>query len=169
MIEEKGSDAVRYWAGNSSLGMDTAYSDEMIGVGQKLVLKLFNAGKFAEMHFANCSNYDFKNITNTIDSCLLNRIKNVVEQYNKHFNNFDYNKALEVVENFFWTDFCDNYLEISKVRCYGANGTKYQSIELKQEEIEKINQDQLSAINTIYFVFNYDLKLFAPFIPCVCE
>lgn len=169
LIEEKGSDAVRYWAGNSSLGMDTAYSDEMIGVGQKLVLKLFNAGKFAEMHFANCSNYDFKNITNTVDLCLLNRIKNVVEQYNKHFNNFDYNKALEVVENFFWTDFCDNYLEISKVRCYGANGTKYQGIELKQEEIEKINQDQLSAINTIYFVFNYVLKLFAPFIPCVCE
>ena len=169
LIEEKGSDAVRYWAGNSSLGMDTTYSDEMIGVGQKLVLKLFNAGKFAEMHFANCSNYDFKNITNTIDLCLLNRIKNVVEQYNKHFNNFDYNKALEVVENFFWTDFCDNYLEISKVRCYGANGTKYQGIELKQDEVEKINQDQLSAINTIYFVFNYVLKLFAPFIPCVCE
>ena len=169
LIEEKGSDAVRYWAANSSLGMDTAYSDEMIGIGQKLVLKLFNAAKFAEMHFKNCSNFSQNNIKEKIDLCLMYKIKQVLNQYNKHFENYDYNKALEVVENFFWNDFCDNYLEIVKVRCYGINGIKYKDLTLTEEEKNKINSGQISAINTIYYVFNYLLKMFAPFVPCVCE
>ena len=169
LIEEKGSDAVRYWAANSSLGMDTAYSDEMIGIGQKLVLKLFNAAKFAEMHFKNCSNFSQNNIREKIDLCLMYKIKQVLNQYNKHFENYDYNKALEVIENFFWNDFCDNYLEIVKVRCYGIDGIKYKDLTLTEEEKNKINSGQISAINTIYYVFNYLLKMFAPFVPCVCE
>ena len=169
LIEEKGSDAVRYWAANSSLGMDTAYSDEMIGVGQKLVLKLFNAAKFAEMHFKNCDTFAENNIKEKVDFCLIYKIKQVLEQYNKHFENYDYNKALEVIENFFWNDFCDNYLEIVKVRCYGINGIKYKDLTLTEEEKNKINLGQISAINTIYYVFNYLLKMFAPFVPCVCE
>ena len=169
LIEEKGSDAVRYWAANSSLGMDTAYSDEMIGVGQKLVLKLFNAAKFAEMHFKNCDTFAENNIKEKVDFCLIYKIKQVLEQYNKHFENYDYNKALEVIENFFWNDFCDNYLEIVKVRCYGVNGIKYRDLVLTEDEKNKINLGQISAINTIYYVFNYLLKMFAPFVPCICE
>ena len=108
-------------------------------------------------------------IDEKIDLCLMYKIKQVLNQYNKHFENYDYNKALEVVENFFWNDFCDNYLEIVKVRCYGINGIKYKDSTLTEEEKNKINLGQISAINTIYYVFNYLLKMFAPFVPCVCE
>ena len=50
LIQSKGSDAVRYWAGNATLGLDTAYSEELIAVGQKLITKLFNSAKFVEMN-----------------------------------------------------------------------------------------------------------------------
>lgn len=177
LIEEKGSDAVRYWAGNSTLGMDSAYSDEMIGVGQKLVTKLFNASKFAEMHFKNMTencislqnDIEDKKIFESIDLCLLAKLKLIIQNYNNHFDNYEYNKALEVIENFFWNDFCDNYLEIVKVRCYGVAGTKYQDVELTDIEKENITKSQQSAIRTIYYVLNNLLKLFAPFLPCVCE
>ncbi|HLD77311.1 MAG TPA: valine--tRNA ligase, partial [Rickettsiales bacterium] len=51
LIEEKGSDVVRYWASTSHLGADTAYSDDVFKIGQKLLTKLYNAAKFASMNF----------------------------------------------------------------------------------------------------------------------
>src|SRR5690606_37404392 len=47
LIEEKGTDAVRYWASSSRLGADTAFSEDLLKIGNKLVTKLWNASKFA--------------------------------------------------------------------------------------------------------------------------
>ena len=50
--------------------------------------------------------------------------------------NFEYATAMEIIERFFWRDFCDNYLEISKARCYNEAGDD--------------NEGQKSAILTLY-------------------
>ena len=177
LIQSKGSDAVRYWAGGATLGLDTAYSEDNIAVGQKLVTKLFNSAKFAEMNFENLTGKvstakeDIENglIFEPIDKWLISRIKVTVEKATKAFENYEYNRALEAAENFFWNDLCDNYLEIVKVRCYGASGFKYKDLELSKEETERINKGQQSAIRTIYYVFNAILKLFAPFVPSIAD
>lgn len=176
-INEFGADAVRYWALSSQLGVDTNYSTDMIKIGQKLITKLFNSAKFAEMMFDNLtgnitsSKEDISNnlIFETIDKWLISRAYSTIEQATKSLENYEYGKALETIDNFFWNDFCDNYLEIVKVRCYGANGLKYQGIELSKEEKEKIDKRQQSAIRTIYYVFNAILKLYAPFVPAICD
>ena len=177
LIQSKGSDAVRYWAGNSSLGLDTAYSEELISVGQKLITKLFNSAKFAEMNLENLkggistAKNDIENelIFESMDKWLISKTKLTIEKATKFFECYEYNKALEAIENLFWNDFCDNYLEIAKVRCYGAKAFKYQDKNLSQEEIEKIEKGQQSAIRTIYYVFNAILKMFAPFVPAICD
>ncbi len=46
MLEDYGSDAVRYWSANARLGTDTAFDLNVLKVGKRLVTKLFNAGKF---------------------------------------------------------------------------------------------------------------------------
>lgn len=176
-INEFGADAVRYWALSSQLGTDTNYSTDMIKMGQKLVTKLFNSAKFAEMMFDNLNSnttsakQDISSglIFETIDKWLISRIYSTITQATKSLENYEYGKALEVIDSFFWNDFCDNYLEIVKVRCYGANGTKYQGIELSKEQKEKIDREQQSAIRTIYYVFNAILKLYAPFAPAICD
>ena len=177
LIQSKGSDAVRYWAGNATLGLDTAYSDDLISVGQKLITKLFNSAKFAEMNFENLTDKiataksDVENglIFETIDKWLISKAKITLEKATKFFENYEFNKALEIIENLFWNDFCDNYLEIVKIRCYGAKAFKYQDVILSKEQLEAINESQQSAIRTIYYVFNIILKLFAPFVPAICE
>ena len=177
LIQSKGSDAVRYWAGNATLGLDTAYSEDLISVGQKLITKLFNSAKFAEMNFENLTDKiataksDVENglIFETIDKWLISKAKITVEKATKFFENYEFNKALEIIENLFWNDFCDNYLEIVKIRCYGAKAFKYQDVILSKEQLEVINESQQSAIRTIYYVFNIILKLFTPFIPAICE
>ncbi len=177
VIDEFGADAVRYWALNSQLGTDTNYSVDMIKIGQKLITKLYNSAKFVEMNFKNLTGKiftardDIENnlIFESMDKWLISKMKSTIEKTTQSFKKYDYSKALETAEKFFWDDFCDNYLEIVKVRCYGASGFKYENLELTEEEIEKINKSQQSAIRTIYYVFNAMLKLFSPFMPSITE
>ncbi|MDR3289942.1 MAG: valine--tRNA ligase [Rickettsiales bacterium] len=181
LITTKGSDALRYWAGNATLGLDTAYSEDQILIGQKLITKIFNSAKFVEMCFENLRSKNTflltqkmiaksdNEITETIDKWLIYRMHETIKKATTHFENYEFNRALEVAETFFWSDFCDNYLEIAKVRCYGADGFKYKEQQLAPEQIAKINKEQQSALHAIYYVFNALLKLFAPFIPVICD
>jgi valyl-tRNA synthetase len=177
IIKEYGSDAVRYWAINSNLGVDTNFSTEVIKLGQKLITKLFNAAKFSEIHFKTLTNKTTsladdllnKNIFKSVDLWLISKMKILIDDYNKYVDGFDYKKALEITERFFWDCFCDNYLEIVKIRCYGIFGTKYHNIQLSDREIMEIEKKQNSAVKTIFHVLQTLLKLFSPFIPVVTE
>ncbi len=167
LIEEKGSDIVRYWASTSHLGADTAYSEDVFKIGQKLITKLFNAAKFASMNFeqlqANAK------VTEASDLWILARLQQVVERATKEFESFEYARAREAIEEFFWRDFCDNYLEICKVRSYGIAAEKVAGLELSDQQKAEISAKQQSAILTLRICLNTLLKLFAPFIPHICD
>ena len=85
------------------------------------------------------------------------------------FKIFEYAKAREIIEEFFWHYFCDNYLEICKVRSYGLSAQILENVELNADQKNLIIQKQLSAIASLYLCLKNILKLFAPFIPHICE
>ena len=167
LIEEKGSDIVRYWASTLHLGADTAYSEEVFKIGQKLITKFFNAAKFASMNFALLQ--DDAKVNEASDLWILARLQQVVERATKEFESFEYARAREAIEEFFWRDFCDNYLEICKVRSYGIAAEKVAGIELNDQQKAEISSKQQSAILTLRICLNTLLKLFAPFIPHICD
>jgi valyl-tRNA synthetase len=200
LIEEKGSDIVRYWASTSHLGADTAYSEEVFKIGQKLITKLFNAAKFASMNFellgnervdglANSAQHDSRvttetpdiagrtlqvlpnvhAITQASDQWILSKLHNTIKRATQEFEKFEYARAREAIEEFFWKDFCDNYLEICKVRSYGLSAEKLAGLEFTDSQKAEIIAKQQSAILTLKICLNTLLKLFAPFIPHVCE
>jgi valyl-tRNA synthetase len=105
----------------------------------------------------------------SINGSVLDSDSVVLEIYQQEFLQFEYAKALEVVEELFWKYLCDNYLEICKVRCYGLLAEKYADQTLTKEQQENILAGQKSAVSTLYLVFNAILKLFAPFLPHICE
>jgi valyl-tRNA synthetase len=166
LIATKGADALRYWTGGMTLGLDTAYSEDQINMGQKLITKIYNSAKFCEMCFENFKDSE---ITEAIDKWIINKVDKTAGEATKFFKEYNFSRALEVTERFFWDDFCDNYLEIVKVRCYGATGFKYKEQQLTTEQIENINKKQQSAICAIHYTFNIILKLFAPFLPAICD
>ncbi len=167
LIEEKGSDIVRYWASTLHLGADTTYSEEVFKIGQKLITKFFNAAKFASMNFALLQ--DDAKVNEASDLWILARLQQVVERATKEFESFEYARAREAIEEFFWRDFCDNYLEICKVRSYGIAAEKVAGIELNDQQKAEISSKQQSAILTLRICLNTLLKLFAPFIPHICD
>ncbi len=175
LIEEKGSDIVRYWASTSHLGADTSYSEDVFKIGQKLVTKLLNAAKFASMHFRILERDKFlgistsKNITEAADLWVLSKLQATTKQATESFNKFEYARAREAIEEFFWKDFCDNYLEICKVRSYGLDAEKLVGVNLTPTQKHEIKDKQKSAIITLNICLNTVLKLFAPFIPNITD
>lgn len=162
LIEGKGADVVRYWASTSKLGADTAFSEDVLKIGKKLVNKLWNATKFAAIHLDKLQGtpksareeMESGVISEVLDQWILTRLHRAIAKATAEFENYEYSDARAAAEDFFWNDFCDNYLELVKARIYGN---------------EFDAKAQMSAVHTMYHCLNGLLRLFAPFVPHVTE
>ena len=114
LFDKYGSDAVRYWAASARPGVDTAFSEDQMAVGRKLANKLLNVTKFVLSFGGDAS----ETVTVPLDNAMLSRLAAVVNEASSAFNDFDYARALERTESFFWW-FCDDYVELVKTRAYG--------------------------------------------------
>ena len=149
LLEEYGSDAVRYWAAMGRPGTDTAFDTGQMKIGRRLAIKILNASKFSLSLNATLNKSD---VSQDVDHALLNNLAQVVETATSAFEKYEYTRALEVAESFFWS-FTDDYVELVKERTYGNQG----------EEAAK------SARAALGITTHTLLKLFAPFIPFVTE
>ena len=149
LLEEYGSDAVRYWAAMGRPGTDTAFDTGQMKIGKRLAIKLLNASKFSLSLNATLNSAD---VTQAVDHALLNKLAQVVETATTSFEKYDYTRALEVAETFFWA-FTDDYVELVKERTYGNQGEAAAN----------------SARAALGITTHTLLKLFAPFIPFVTE
>ncbi len=146
LLEQHGTDAVRYWAANGRLGTDTAFDEGQMKVGRRLAVKLLNASKFA-LAFPEAAPGP---VTEPIDRALLARLADVVDEATTAFEAYDYTRALERTETFFWS-FCDDYIELVKGRAYSEG-----------PEAE-------SALRALRLSLDVLLRLFAPVLPFVTE
>ncbi|HKU32155.1 MAG TPA: valine--tRNA ligase [Arthrobacter sp.] len=155
VLNEYGSDAVRYWAASAKLGADTAYEIAQMKIGRRLAIKLLNASKFV-LNLGATENSvvgtDLSVLTNPLDRALLAQLADVVSQSTKAFDNYDYARALQITESFFW-QFTDDYVELIKDRAYGAAG----------------ETEQASVLAALATTLDALLRLFAPFLPFATE
>jgi len=127
MLEEHGSDAVRYWAASSRLGTDAAFDPQnpkQMKIGRRLAIKVLNAAKFVYTFPAPPSGAV---ITAPLDLDMLAELDEVVRIATAAYEDYDHARALEVTEQFFWT-FCDDYLELVKERAYAGDGSATRSL-----------------------------------------
>jgi valyl-tRNA synthetase len=150
LLEQYGTDAVRYWAANGRPGVDTAL-DEGPDEGRPQAGQ--QAAQRVEVRARLRRAARRRAPTEAIDLAMLARLQlGVVAEATKAFEAFDYARALEVIEQFFWW-FCDDYVELVKGRAYamhGADGAASALAALRE------------ALHTIH-------RLFAPFIPYVTD
>jgi valyl-tRNA synthetase len=155
VLNEYGSDAVRYWAASAKLGADTAYEIAQMKIGRRLAIKLLNASKFV-LNLGATENSvvstDLSVLSNPLDRALLAQLSDVVAQSTKAFDNYDYARALQITESFFW-QFTDDYVELIKDRAYGAAG----------------EAEQASVLAALATTLDSLLRLFAPFLPFATE
>ena len=99
-----GSDAVRYWAANGRPGTDTAFDDGQMKVGRRLAIKILNASRFA-LGFGGDAPLEvdpsLPSPTRWTGPCSLG-LARLVDEATAAFDNFDYARALERTEGWFW-------------------------------------------------------------------
>jgi valyl-tRNA synthetase len=144
LLDEYGSDGVRYWAASARLGTDTAFDDKVFKVGKRLTTKLFNAGKFVLQQEG-----DVAPIADELDRAFVARLRVLVERVTGLYREFEFAHALQETESFFWRDFTDTYLELVKIRARDAAGG--------------------SAIAALRLGLDVLLRLFAPVLPYITE
>jgi valyl-tRNA synthetase len=147
LLEEHGSDGVRYWAASGRPGTDTAFEPGQMKVGRRLAIKILNAARFALLQAEPRGP-----ITEPLDRGMLSALAELVQDATQQLEAYDYARVLERTETFFWA-FCDDYLELVKSRRYGDFGP---------EAAASANSAMLVALDTM-------LRLFAPYLPFVTE
>ena len=142
-LDEYGSDSVRYWSASARLGSDAATDPNVFKEGKRLITKIRNAARLV-LGFEGASGEP----THPLDTALIARLGALVQDVTARWDDWDHAGALSATETWFWSDFCDNYLELVKSRAY--------------------NQDP-SALGTLRTALDVVLRLFAPFVPFVTE
>jgi valyl-tRNA synthetase len=155
LLETYSADAVRYWTARARAGVDTVYDETIFKVGQRLVTKLFNAGRFVLGRLAVVDDNLLAPtaITAELDRGFVARLRDVLSEATEAYEQFDWARALEAVESFFWAEFCDDYVELVKARTY----------------LTTLDAGRLSALATLRLGLSILLRLFAPVVPTITE
>ncbi|MGH2721071.1 MAG: valine--tRNA ligase [Actinomycetota bacterium] len=152
MLREHGSDGVRYWAVSARPGVDTAFDPGQMKIGRRLAIKILNASKFVIGRLSSAGDGAAAAPKAPLDRALVAGLADLVADATGAFDGYDYTRALDRTEAFFWS-FCDDYLELVKSRAYGALG----------------EEGSASAEATLRVALTTLLGLFAPFLPFVTE
>jgi valyl-tRNA synthetase len=147
LLQEHGSDGVRYWAARGGPGVDTAFDPGQMKIGRKLAMKVLNVSKFVLAGEAGDGA-----VSEALDRGMLQNLATVVAEATAELEQYEYAKALAKIEAFFW-DFCDNYVEAAKSRKYGDFGPEAAA----------------SAATAMRLALSVLLRLLAPYLAFACE
>ena len=147
VIEEYGCDALRFFLASSSApGQDLRYDEDKVKGMWNFINKLWNASRFVLLNVENFNMNDFTldNLKKE-DKYILNKMNNTIKLVTKHMEKYEFNIVGSTLYDFIWTDFCDNYIEMSK-----------------------FNQNNTTKSVLLTILMNI-LKMLHPFMPYVTE
>ena len=148
VIDKYGCDSLRYFLATSSApGLDMRYDEEKVKATWNFINKLWNASRYCIMNMEglNSSNYSLNNLKKE-DKWILTKLEKTIKEVRKFLDKYELNNAGNLLYTFFWNDFCDSYIELSK-----------------------FSSDSITTKSVLYYVIDCILKLLHPFIPFVTE
>jgi len=157
LVVKHSADAIRYAMCGASLGRDVFYNESEVNKGKRLVTKIYNAGKFV---LANLKDYGGVEVVEekdleAVDLWILNRSYSVASKMAIELNKYEFGRARQLFEDFFWKEFCDNYLEIVKPK-----------LQINDPELSK---KQNSAKYALYHTYLNVLKMASIYVPHIAE
>ena len=156
VIDKYGADALRWFLLNGTApGQDTRFSYTKMDSAWNFVNKIWNASRFVIMNLPEDAKPAQKPDTDKFDladAWIFDRLNHTVKEVNRLFDEFQFGEAGREMYNFIWNDFCDWYIEISKVALYGDD-----------QELKSRKQANLT------YILDQILRLIHPIMPFVTE
>jgi valyl-tRNA synthetase len=159
LIDAYGADGLRFGiVSMAPQGQDIRFQVDRIEGGKNFCNKLWNACRFRQMSGSTDETGSLKAILARIDPrkfddddhAILERLLATTREVDRCFREFEFSAATQALYGFFWNDFCDWYVEVSKSKLL--------------EEATKAN---CLAIQDL--VLRQTLQLLHPFIPFITE
>lgn len=155
VISEYGADSLRYFlATASSPGQDLRYSNDKVESVWNFANKIWNASRFALMNMEGMTydQIDLSGKKSVADSWILTRLNETIEQVTELAERYEFGEVGRSLYNFIWDDFCDWYIEMSKLPLYGED-----------ERAKKMTRSVLA------YVLDNTMRLLHPFMPFITE
>jgi valyl-tRNA synthetase len=160
LIAKYGADALRFGAMRSApLGQDVLFDEKDVELGRNFCNKLWNACRFRQMQGGEVQAEIQPRLLTTDDKWILLKLDQAIREITAAFEAYRFNEATQTLYRFFWSEYCDWYVEASK------------AVLSTQHATPSTDQDACRAntLAVIDFILSHTLRLFHPFLPFITE
>src|SRR5437764_4271538 len=153
LIEKYGADALRFGTMRSApLGQDVLFDEKDVELGRNFCNKLWNACRYRQIQGGEVQGEIDPNKLFSDDKWILLCLNTAIKEMNTAFAEYKFSDATATLYRFFYSEFCDWYLESTKAVLQGNDSAK-----------------KANTVAVIDFVLSHTLRLFHPFLPFITE
>jgi len=154
IVEEFGADSLKFTlCFLAAQGQDVLVDKESFKFGSKFANKIWNASRYLLMNLEGKTIIPFEDIELTdVDRWIFHCLNEAVKRVRDAVPQYRFNEAAQAVYEFFWNDFCDWYIESSKLSLYSDD-----------------QKEQDRAISLLVYVLEESLRLLHPFLSFITE
>jgi valyl-tRNA synthetase len=166
LIAKYGADALRFGVMRSApLGADVIYDEKNVELGRNFCTKLWNAARFRQMQGGATEGEIIPQLLTADDKWILLRLDNAVKEVSEALDEYQFSDATQSLYRFFWSEFCDWYLEASKA-ALATVGNADVNGGAREFANPPLAANTLAVLD---FVLSHTLRLFHPFLPFITE
>ncbi|MSU44116.1 MAG: hypothetical protein EXS22_08785 [Pedosphaera sp.] len=153
LIARYGADALRFGTMRSApLGQDVLFDEKDVELGRNFCNKLWNACRFRQMQGGETEGEIAPALLTSDDKWILLRLDQAIREVTDALASYNFAVAVQTLHRFFWSEYCDWYVEASKAAFFGDDAA--------------LKANTLAVID---FVLGHTLRLFHPFLPFITE
>jgi len=176
LIAKYGADALRFGTMRSApLGQDVLFDEKDVELGRNFCNKLWNACRFRQMQGGEAQNEIDPSLLTNDDKWILLKLSQAIKEITGALADYKFNEAAQTLYRFFWSEYCDWYVEASKAVFFsssrresaqtsGAGGESQSGLTSAATDPRAAN-----TLAVIDFVLSHTLRLFHPFLPFITE
>ena len=153
LISKYGADALRFGTMRSApLGQDVLFDEKDVELGRNFCNKLWNACRFRQMQGGATEDEIRPELLTSDDRWILLRLGQAIDEVTAAFQAYRFTDATATLYRFFWSEYCDWYIESCKAVFFGED-----------------HERKKNVLAVVDFVMGNMLRLFHPFIPFITE
>jgi valyl-tRNA synthetase len=174
LIGKYGADALRFGTMRSApLGQDVLFDEKDVELGRNFCNKLWNACRFRQMQGGEVQGKIEPRLLTSDDKWILLKLDQAIREITNAFAEYRFNEATQTLYRFFWSEYCDWYVEATKAVLSSQHAPNNPSgaltIQQSNNPTIQSNARRPNTLAVIDFVLSHTLRLFHPFLPFITE
>ena len=186
LIASYSADALRFGIMRSApLGQDICFDEKNVELGRNFCTKLWNAARFRQMQSVGGGSDPASGLTaagysteaeidpallSSDDKWILLRLNTAIAEVSAALDEYRFSDATASLYRFFWSEYCDWYVEASKAVLQApVGGGSDPASGLTEAGYSENRRRKANTLAVIDFVLGQTLRLFHPFLPFITE